>query len=107
MFCHFGELPEHRLNHHKLLVAYDLFAPKISVNGAVQIALTGVQDSFSKTRGAAVFAIGQLSEQCQPETGQKAREILPAVFTLVNDPDSEVQEQAHYALQTFCESLGE
>lgn len=53
-----------------------------------------------------MFAIGQLSEHCQPETGQRAKEILPAVFSLVNDPDSEVQEQAHYALQTFCESLG-
>ena len=73
----------------------------------MQIVMAGVQDPSSKTRGAAVFAIGQLSEHCQPETGQRAKEILPAVFSLVNDPDSEVQEQAHYALQTFCESLGE
>ena len=72
----------------------------------LQVVLAGVSDSFSKARGAAVFAIGELSEHCQPETGQRAREILPAVFSLVNDPSTEVQEQAHYALQTFCDSLG-
>lgn len=72
----------------------------------LQIVLAGVRDSLAKSRGAAVFAIGQLAEHCQPEIAQQARHILPAVFALVNDADQEVQEQAHYALQTFCDSLG-
>lgn len=72
-----------------------------------QVVLAGAGDSFAKGRGAAAFAIGQLSEHCQPETGQQARSILPAVFALINDHNSDVQEQAYYALQTFCDSLGE
>jgi hypothetical protein len=72
----------------------------------VQIVLTGVKDPQSKVRGAGIFAVGQLAEHCQPEVGQQAREILPAVFAVVNDPDPEVQDQANYALQSFCETLG-
>lgn len=69
--------------------------------------MAGAGDSFGKARGAAAFAIGQLSEHCQPETGQKARSVLPAVFKLINDQNPDVQEQAYYALQTFCDSLGD
>ena len=73
----------------------------------LQIVGKGLQDGHAKVRGAAAFALGQLAEHCQPEINEHGRQALPLIFGVVRDSDSDVQEQAFYALVAFCETLGE
>ena len=71
-----------------------------------QVVGKGLQDPHSKVRGQAAFALGQLAEHCQPEINEHAREALPLIFAVLQDSNDDVQEQAFYALVTFCDNLG-
>lgn len=73
---------------------------------ALQVVGRGLQDPEAKVRGQAAFALGQLAEYCQPDINEHYRELLPGVFHVMHDPTPEVQQQACYALDAFCENLG-
>ena len=54
-----------------------------------------------------MFALGELAAHCQPEMSKHANEALPHVFAAMAEDDATLQEQACYALDSFCENLGE
>jgi hypothetical protein len=58
--------------------------------------LSALNDPESEVRGAAGFALGQFSEYLQPDITYHHAAILPAVFGLLQDPDTDVQERACY-----------
>ena len=66
----------------------------------------GLQDPEALVRGQAAFALGQLAEYCQPDINEHYKELLPGVFHVMHDPTPQVQQQACYALDAFCENLG-
>lgn len=78
----------------------------LNVRLFLQIVVRGLQDPEAKVRGQAAFALGQLAEYCQPDINEHYRELLPGVFHVMHDPTPEVQQQACYALDAFCENLG-
>ncbi|CAI5510371.1 unnamed protein product [Closterium sp. Naga37s-1] len=69
--------------------------------------VAGLGDAHPKVRGAACFAVGQLSEFVQPEASEHYKIILPAVFAALNDASPVVREKAYYALAAFCEHMGD
>ncbi|CAI5467286.1 unnamed protein product, partial [Closterium sp. Yama58-4] len=69
--------------------------------------VAGLGDAHPKVRGAACFAVGQLSEFVQPEASEHYKTILPAVFAALNDASPVVREKAYYALAAFCEHMGD
>lgn len=69
--------------------------------------MRGLQDPEAIVRGQAAFALGQLAEYCQPDINEHYKELLPGVFHVMHDPTPQVQQQACYALDAFCENLGE
>jgi hypothetical protein len=72
----------------------------------VQIVGTGARDGEAKVRGQAMFALGELAGNCQPEMSAHAREALPCVFAAMAEDNPTLQQQACYALDSFCEHLG-
>ena len=72
----------------------------------LQIVGKGFQDLDKKVRGQAMFALGELAAHCQPEMSKHAGEALPHVFAAMAEDDATLQEQACYALDSFCENLG-
>lgn len=72
----------------------------------VQVVVRGLQDPEAIVRGQAAFALGQLAEYCQPDINEHYKELLPGVFHVMHDPTPQVQQQACYALDAFCENLG-
>ncbi len=74
---------------------------------SLQIVGKGFQDSDRQVRGQAMFALGELAAYCQPEMSKHANEALPHVFAAMAEDDATLQEQACYALDSFCENLGE
>ncbi len=66
----------------------------------------GLQEPEALVRGQAAFALGQLAEYCQPDINEHYKELLPGVFHVMHDPTPQVQQQACYALDAFCENLG-
>ncbi|BDA47413.1 Importin-4 [Coccomyxa sp. Obi] len=73
----------------------------------LQIVGTGARDSEAKVRGQAMFALGELAGNCQPEMSAHAREALPCVFAAMAEDNPTLQQQACYALDSFCEHLEE
>ena len=71
-----------------------------------QVVVRGLQDPEALVRGQAAFALGQLAEYCQPDINEHYKELLPGVFHVMHDPTPQVQQQACYALDAFCENLG-
>lgn len=72
----------------------------------VQIVGIGAKDSSPEVRGQAMFALGELAGNCQPEMSAHAREALPYVFAAMAEANPTLQQQACYALDSFCEHLG-
>lgn len=72
----------------------------------VQIIGKGFQDPDRKVRGQAMFALGELAAHCQPEMAKHASEALPHVFAAMAEDNATLQEQACYALDSFCDHLG-
>jgi HEAT repeat protein len=58
--------------------------------------LAALTDPEGEVRGAAGFALGQFSEYLQPDITHHHAAILPAVFGLLQDADTDVQERACY-----------
>ena len=73
----------------------------------MQVVVRGLQDPEAIVRGQAAFALGQLAEYCQPDINEHYKELLPGVFHVMHDPTPQVQQQACYALDAFCENLGQ
>ncbi|KAK9905642.1 hypothetical protein WJX75_003705 [Coccomyxa subellipsoidea] len=73
----------------------------------LQIVGTGARDGEAKVRGQAMFALGELAGNCQPEMSAHAREALPCVFAAMAEDNPTLQQQACYALDSFCEHLEE
>jgi len=69
------------------------------------LVLAGLRDPDQNVRGAAAFAIGQMSEFMAYDVVSHYAAVLPAVFAIMADPDPIVQERACYALDTFCENM--
>jgi hypothetical protein len=73
----------------------------------LQIVGAGARDSDANVRGQAMFALGELAGNCQPEMSAHAREALPHVFSAMAEDNPKLQQQACYALDSFCEHLGD
>ncbi|GFN80012.1 importin-4 [Plakobranchus ocellatus] len=79
----------------------------------LQTVCAGLNDSSHIVRNAALFAVGQFSEHLQPDISQYAAQLLPLLFVYLNKSMEEVEKnpkglvKSHYALETFCENLGD
>ena len=62
-------------------------------------------DGDPQVRECSCFALGQLSEHCQPEILDYANQVLPCVFKLLDDNSVSVQTTSCYVLEMFCEHL--
>ena len=58
-------------------------------------------------REAACIGIGQFAQFLQPEIITHYQQVLPCIFTVLNDATEQVKEKSCYALEAFCEHLGE
>lgn len=76
----------------------------------------GIVDPNPVVRNAALFALGQFSEHLQPDITKYAGDVLPILFEFLHQLCMQirkgVEEPKHYdrmfyALETFCENLGE
>ena len=79
---------------------------QVAIVTFVQVVVRGLQDPEAMVRGVSAFALGQLAEYCQPDINEHYKELLPGVFHVMHDPMPQVQQQACYALDAFCENLG-
>ncbi|KAJ8865995.1 hypothetical protein PR048_033519 [Dryococelus australis] len=82
----------------------------------LQYVCTGIRDPTGVVRNAALFALGQFSEHLQPDISQYASELLPVLFDYLNQLCSQLQkngkepagaDRMFYALEMFCENLGD
>ena len=51
------------------------------------------------------FALGQISEHCQPEVLIYSSQVLPVAFALLDDKTFTVHATSCYVLEMFCEKL--
>ena len=58
-------------------------------------------------REAACIGIGQFAQFLQPEIITHYQQVLPCIFTVLNDATEQVKEKSCYALEAFCEHLGD
>ncbi|XP_068697755.1 importin-4-like isoform X2 [Montipora foliosa] len=82
------------------------------LEAALQTICRGLSDENPLVQNAALFALGQYSEFLQPDISKYSADILPLLFErLVNCSDSGKSSasitRTYYALETFCENLGE
>ncbi|CAC5376947.1 IPO4 [Mytilus coruscus] len=74
--------------------------------------VTGLNDPDQGVRNGALFAMGQFSEHLQPDISKYASEILPLVFQYLGRATNEIDKnpkglvKSYYALEMFCENLG-
>ncbi|KAH8296643.1 hypothetical protein KR054_009252 [Drosophila jambulina] len=82
----------------------------------LNIIKSGITDSAPEVRVAAFFALGQFSEYLQPEISKYAPLILPVLFDYLHQlvvelrggqPEPKSVSRMFYAMDTFCENLGE
>ena len=76
----------------------------------------GVKDSERVVRNAALFALGQFAEHLQPEISQYHSNLMPVLVQFMDEAILSLQARPQektgvtkifYALETFCEHLGE
>nr|XP_058944233.1 importin-4-like [Pocillopora verrucosa] len=83
------------------------------LEAALQTICRGLADQNTLVQNAALFALGQYSEYLQPDISKYSADILPLLFErLVNTSAESGQaspsiSRTYYALETFCENLGE
>ncbi|RMX51322.1 hypothetical protein pdam_00004673, partial [Pocillopora damicornis] len=83
------------------------------LEAALQTMCRGLADQNTLVQNAALFALGQYSEYLQPDISKYSADILPLLFErLVNTSAESGQtspsiSRTYYALETFCENLGE
>ncbi|XP_076111369.1 importin-4-like isoform X2 [Mytilus galloprovincialis] len=74
--------------------------------------VSGLNDPDQGVRNGALFAMGQFSEHLQPDISKYASEILPLVFQYLGRATNEIDKnpkglvKSYYALEMFCENLG-
>ncbi|EDV52062.2 importin-4 isoform X2 [Drosophila erecta] len=82
----------------------------------LNIVKAGIFDSVMLVRVAAFFALGQFSEYLQPTICKYAPQILPVLFDYLSQlvmelkigtPEPKHMDRMFYALETFCENLGD
>lgn len=75
--------------------------------------VAGLNDTDQGVRNSALFAMGQFSEHLQPDISKYASEILPLIFQYLGRATNEIDKnpkglvKSYYALEMFCENLGE
>ncbi|XP_046390558.1 importin-4-like [Ischnura elegans] len=76
----------------------------------------GITSKETVVRNAALFALGQFSEHLQPEISNFASDLLPVLFDYLDQLCTQLQtdgkeppgvDRMFYALEMFCENLGE
>lgn len=67
--------------------------------------LVGVSQSSSKVRGAAITALGYLSEFLVPEIVDYHKIIIPILLNAFNEEDLKVAEKAVFSMDIFCENM--
>nr|XP_048300005.1 importin-4 [Myodes glareolus] len=75
----------------------------------LQIVCKGLSDSSQIVRNAALFALGQFSENLQPHISNYSEEVMPLLLTYLKSvPTGNTQHlaKACYALENFVENLG-
>ncbi|KAF0294994.1 Importin-4 [Amphibalanus amphitrite] len=84
--------------------------------GWLQHVCAGIQHPSTVVRNAALFALGQFAEHLQPDIAKYSTELMPVLFTYLASITSTLQsggkdppgcDRMFYALETFCETLGE
>nr|CAB3256605.1 importin-4-like [Phallusia mammillata] len=79
------------------------------LNSFVETVCRGATDPHPKVRNAAMFAMGQFSEHLQPDISKYAPQVMPILFSLLEQlsgggKDSGIT-RAYYALENFVEDL--
>ncbi|XP_031560296.1 importin-4-like isoform X2 [Actinia tenebrosa] len=83
------------------------------LEAALETVCRGLSDSQHIVQNAALFALGQFSEHLQPDISAYSEKILPILFehlgrsTMNNKDQCPSATRTYYALETFCENLGE
>ncbi|XP_070283085.1 importin-4 isoform X1 [Myotis yumanensis] len=75
----------------------------------LQIVCKGLEDPSQVVRNAALFALGQFSENLQPQISSYSREVMPlllAYLKSVSPGHTHHLARACYALENFVENLG-
>ncbi|XP_062061343.1 importin-4 [Lepus europaeus] len=75
----------------------------------LQIVCKGLQDSSQVVRNAALFALGQFSENLQPHISSYSGEVMPLLLAYLKSVRPEHTQhlaKACYALENFVENLG-
>lgn len=73
----------------------------------------GLNDPNHLVQNAALFAVGQFSENLQPDISKYASDILPLLFQHLSQASQQAEKnpagvtKSYYALEMFCENLGE
>lgn len=79
----------------------------------LQVVCRALSDQNIVVRNAALFALGQFAEHLQPDISQFSSHILPLLFDYLGQTvdngkgDPSGVTRTYYALETFCENLGE
>lgn len=89
------------------------YVVKQHLKALLHCVVAGLNDVDHGVRNAALFALGQFSEHLQPDISKYASEILPLIFQYLGRATNEVDKnpkglvKSYYALEMFCENLGE
>ncbi|XP_046842759.1 importin-4-like isoform X2 [Xenia sp. Carnegie-2017] len=77
----------------------------------LHIVCQALSDQNDVVRNAALFALGQFAEHLQPDISKFSSSILPLLFNYLGEIkgkcDAPGVTRTFYALETFCENLGE
>lgn len=65
----------------------------------IPLVLAAVQDQHKQCRESACFCLGQMGVHCQPEIMHYQGQILPVVFSLLDDPRQSIQGISCYVLE--------
>lgn len=67
--------------------------------------MAAARDPAVAVRECVCFLLGQLSENCQPEILDYHTELMPIIFSLLEDTTLSVQATSCHVLETLCEHM--
>lgn len=67
--------------------------------------VASARDPAVSVRECACFLLGQLSECCAAEILEYHKDLLPVIFSLLEDSSLSVQATSCHVLETLCEHL--
>ncbi|XP_063678684.1 importin-4-like [Bolinopsis microptera] len=76
----------------------------------LKLAGNGLSDEAPEVRNAALYALGQFAEHFQPDIVKYSNEILPILCQKIAEEmstQSAALTRTYYALESFCENMGE